>query len=88
MLEMTIKEWAAAYRAVNEAEQQDRIAFLFLEPIEKSVRTYFALCQMLRKFSIEADQHPGLQEMRMRHYRELAEKWECLARRLGHAHQP
>lgn len=84
---MTVKEWAAEYRLINEAEQQDRIAFLPHEPIEKSVRAYFALCQMLQKFTIEADQHPGLQEMRLKHYKDLLSKWERLARRLGRAHQ-
>jgi hypothetical protein len=85
MPEMSVKEWAAEYRRINEAEQQERIAYLPLEPIEKSVRTYFALCRMFQKMANEADQNPGLQEMRLRDYKDLLGKWELLARRFDHA---
>jgi len=84
MPEMTIKEWAAAYRAINEAEQQERIATLPGKPVEETVRVYFGLCQMLHKFALEAEEHPGLQEMRAKHYNEVLAKWQRLARMLEH----
>ena len=87
MPEMTIKEWTAAYRAINEAEQKERIATLPGKSVEETVRAYFALGWMLRKFALEAEENSGLQEMRAKQYKDLFDKWERLAQRLKHAHQ-
>ena len=78
---MTLKEWATEYRKINEWEQQERIALLPRRSVEASVRSYFALCQMLLPFSLEAGQHAGLWEQRMKHYISLIEKWQRLARK-------
>ncbi len=82
---MTVKEWAAQYRAVNEWEQQERIARLPRESVEDSVRSYFNLCRMLLALSGEADESGGLWELRLRHYEALAEKWKRLARKRHYA---
>jgi hypothetical protein len=87
MAQMTVKEWAAEYRRINEAEQQERIARLPQESIEDSVRAYFALCTFLLKLSNEAEKSAALWEQRMNDYRALIERWERLASRAQHASQ-
>jgi len=87
MAQMTVKEWAAEYRRINEAEQQERIARLPQESVEESVRAYFALCTFLLKLSNEAEESAGLWERRMSDYRALIERWERLADKSQHASQ-
>ncbi|MFH1906239.1 MAG: hypothetical protein ABIL11_02475, partial [Chloroflexota bacterium] len=48
---MTIKEWAAAYRADNEAEREELKLRLPQETIEQSIRSYFAWCELALAFS-------------------------------------
>ncbi len=87
MAQMTIKEWAAEYRRINEAEQQERIARLPHESVEESVRAYFALCTFLLKLSNEAEESAGLWERRLGDYRALIERWRRLASKNQHAAQ-
>jgi len=82
---MTIKEWAAAYRADNEAEREELKIRLPQEKIEDSVRSYFALCELALAFSGSSDVPVELQEAREKHYTDLANKWTLLAQRLKHA---
>lgn len=87
MAQMTVKEWAAEYRRINEWEQQERIARLPHESIGESVRSYFALCTFLLKLSNEAEESAALWEQRMSDYRALIEKWRRLASKGQHASQ-
>lgn len=87
MAQMTVKEWAAEYRRINEAEQQERIARLPQESVESSVRAYFALCTFLLKLSKEAEESTGLWERRMSDYKALIERWERLANKSRYASQ-
>jgi hypothetical protein len=85
---MTIKEWAAEYRLINEAEWQDRRQRLPDEPVEQSVRAYFDLARLALSLSDSADEPAQLWPSRMAHYRELVGRWQLLAERQGHARQP
>ena len=80
-----MKEWAAEYRRNDEWEQQERMARLPAQPVEESVRAYFALCTMLLPFARKAEQNADLWELRLKHYEAMAEKWRRLARRTQHA---
>lgn len=82
MAEMTIKEWAAAYRADNEAEREELKARLATETVEQSIRSYFTMCQLATSLAKSTDVPVELQEKREKHYLELAEKWKQLAERL------
>ena len=82
MPEMTIKEWVAEYRAINEAEREELRLRLPQESVEESIRSYFALCKLALAFSGTPDEPVELQEARERHYGDLAHKWAALARRL------
>ncbi len=81
MSPLTIKEWAAEYRADNEWQERERIERLPLESPADSVRSYFALCDMLVKLSGEAEENGELWALRMKHYKELIDKWQRLAHR-------
>jgi len=81
----TIREWAAEYRAVNEAEREEKKLYLPQETIEESVRSYFALCELALVFSDSFDVPPELQEAREKYYADLAYKWTLLKQRLKHA---
>jgi hypothetical protein len=85
---MTIKEWAAAYRAVNEAEREELKIRLLQETIEQSLRSYFAWCELALAFSGSPDVPVELQEAREKHYNDLARKWMALLRRIKHVVQP
>ncbi|MFA5873980.1 MAG: hypothetical protein WC832_08435 [Anaerolineales bacterium] len=82
MPEMTIKEWAAAYRADNEAEREEKKLRLPQETIEESVQSYFALCELALTFSGSFDVPVELQERRENYFADLARKWDLLAQRL------
>ncbi|MBE3118281.1 MAG: hypothetical protein NTW99_12540 [Chloroflexi bacterium] len=82
MPEMTIKEWAAAYRADNEAEREEKKLRLPQETVEESVRSYFALCELALAFSGSFDVPVELQERRENYFTDLARKWDLLAQRL------
>ena len=85
---MTIKEWAAEYRLINEAEWEDRRQQLPGEPVEQSVRAYFDLARLALALSGSADEPAELWPSRMAHYRELVGRWQRLAERHEHARQP
>ena len=87
MAQMTVKEWAAEYRRINEAELEDRRQRLPQEPIADSVRSYFALCAFLLELSNEAEESSGLWERRLQDYEMLADRWRRLARVRQHAAQ-
>jgi len=78
---MTVKEWAAAYQAANEWEPQERLIRLPLEPIEESVRSYFALSTMVLALADAANEPEELWELRLKHYQAMAGKWKRLAQR-------
>jgi hypothetical protein len=79
---MTIKEWAAEYRRINEAKLEDLKQRLSEEPVELSVRTYLNLCEFLVKLSPDARE--VFADERRKHYlmleeriRKVAERWGC-----------
>jgi hypothetical protein len=78
---MTIKEWAAEYRLMNEWEQQERLERLPNEPVEQSIRTYFELSQLVQVLSRTADEAAELWPLRAKHYLDLTKRWQRLARR-------
>ncbi|HKZ53989.1 MAG TPA: hypothetical protein VJ123_00800 [Anaerolineales bacterium] len=80
---MTVKEWAAAYRAVNEEERQELLERLSKETIEESVETYFALVSRMLPLVLEAEGNEELQSLRERDYRRQFERWQRLAERTG-----
>lgn len=84
MPEMTIKEWAAEYRMINEAEREELKLRLPQETIEQSIRSYFAWCELALAFSGTPDVPVELQGAREKYYADLAHKWTVLAQRLGH----
>ncbi len=81
---MTMKEWAAEYRRINEWEEQVLLARLPQETIEESVRAYFDLCTTILALTHEAEEPPELQLARMKDHEALAEKWRRLASRKPH----
>jgi hypothetical protein len=80
---MTIKEWAAEYRRINEAELADLKQRLPSEPAERSIRTYLSLCEFLVKLSPDARE--AFAEERRRYYLELEASIRKAADRWGHA---
>jgi len=84
---MTVKEWAAEYRRINEWEEQDLLARLPQESAEDSVRAYFGLCATILALTREAEEAPELWEVRVKDYEALAEKWRRLAHWRGQSLQ-
>jgi hypothetical protein len=84
---MTIKEWAAEYQRINEAEREDRKQRLPLESVENSLRAYFGLACLAQSLSGTADEPAELWPRRMAHYRDLIGRWQRLAQREGHVSQ-
>lgn len=82
---MTIKEWAAAYRADNEAEREELKVRLPQEKIEDSVQSYFSLCKLTVALSGTPDEPKEFHEKRAREYSTLLERWTLLAQRLKRA---
>ncbi len=81
---MSVKEWAAAYRADNEAEREELKIRLPKETIEESISSYFAWCELALAFSGTPDIPVELQEAREKYYADLARKWTTLAQGLEH----
>jgi hypothetical protein len=69
MPKMTIKEWAAEYRAINEAEREMLKQELPLIPPKEGILRYFRLCEFVAKLSLEA--RNIFAEERRKHYLEL-----------------
>ena len=65
---MTIKEWAAEYRLINEAEREDLKRRLPRELPQDSIRSYLSLCEFVVKLSPAARE--VFAEERRRHYLE------------------
>ena len=83
---MTVKEWAAEYNLINEAEHEDLKQRLPLESVEESARSYFDLCRLVVAFSGTTDEPKELVESRLKDCRMLEERWTRLAQRLHDAH--
>ncbi len=79
-----VREWAAEYRLINEMEREELHQRLPNEPVEQSVRSYFAMCELALAFAGSPDVPPELLEAREKHYIELANKWKRLSERLKH----
>ena len=82
MPEMTIKEWAAAYRADNEAEREMLKQELPRIPKGSGTLRYFRLCEFLYRLSPDASQ--VFLDERRRHYLDLEERMRKAAGRLGY----
>jgi len=80
---MTIKEWAAEYRRINEAEREDLRQRLPLELPQDSIRGYLSLCEFLVKLSPDARE--AFAEERRRRYLELEARLRKAARYWNHA---
>ena len=53
---MTIKEWVAEYKAMNEMEAEEERRLLPAESAQNSLRSYFELCRLIKRFVPEADE--------------------------------
>jgi hypothetical protein len=80
---MTVKEWAAEYRLINEAEREDRKQRLPRELPQDSIRSYLSLCEFVVKLSPDARE--AFAEERRRHYLELEGRVRKAAERWGSA---
>ncbi len=87
MPQMTLKEYIADHRANNEWERQERLEQLPAESKEESVRAYFALSRLLVQLSGESVENGGLWELRLRHYKSLADRWIHLSQCHSHDHE-
>jgi hypothetical protein len=79
---MTIKEWAAEYRRIDEAELEDLKQRLPSVPVERSIRTYLSLCEFVVKLSPDARE--VFAEERRRYYLELEVRIRKAAETLGY----
>ena len=73
---MTVKEWAAEYKAFNESQLAEKRETLPLRTIEDSVKTYFALCRLVAGLNSENENH---REIQRRDYL----KWEATIRQIA-----
>jgi len=80
---MTVKEWAAEYRRINEAEHEDLKRRLPLELPQDSICSYLSLCEFLVKLS--PDTREVFAEERRRHYLELEARIRKAAERWSYA---
>jgi hypothetical protein len=78
---MTVKEWAAEYRRIDEASLEDLKQRLPSEPAEHSIRSYLSLCEFVVKLSPEARE--AFAEERRRYYLELEARIRKAAERWG-----
>lgn len=82
MPQMTAKEWAAAYAAIEAAERAEERRRLPHESIASSLRTYFALSEFLVKLTPNAQE--AFAAERFQHYHDIALQWQRIARRHGY----
>ncbi len=82
MPEMTIKEWAAAYRAENEAEREMLKRELPQIPKGEGILRYFRLCDFLARLSPDARE--AFADERRRRYLELEARLRKAAGKLGY----
>jgi len=66
---MTITEWAAEYRAINDVEREMLKQELPLIPPKEGILRYFRLCEFVAILSLEA--RNIFAEERRKHYLEL-----------------
>jgi|YNPBryantNP2012_1023418.scaffolds.fasta_scaffold00915_5 hypothetical protein len=82
MAKMSVKEWAAAYRALNEAERKMLEHDLPLLSPQESILRYFRLCEFVAHLSPDA--RDAFEEEYSRHYLALEERLRKAAQKLGH----
>ena len=82
MPSMTVKEWSAAYQAIEAAERAEELHRLPQESIASSLRTYFALSQFLVQLSPDAQE--AFAAERFRHYRDMTTQWRRIAQKHGY----
>jgi hypothetical protein len=80
---MTVKEWAAEYRLINEAEREDLRQRLPRELPQDSIRSYLSLCEFVVKLSPEARE--AFAEERSKHYLDLEAGLRKTAAKWGYA---
>lgn len=80
--EMSIKDWAAAYRALNEAERETLKHDLPSLSPQESVLRYFRLCEFLAHLSPDA--HEAFEAERAKHHLALEKRMRKIAQKLGH----
>jgi hypothetical protein len=80
---MTIKEWVAEYRLINEAEHEDLKQMLPRELPQDSIRSYLSLCEFVVRLSPDARE--AFAEERRQHYLGLEAHLRKAATRWGYA---
>ena len=83
MPQMTVKEWAAEYRLINEAEREEQKQRLPLLSPQESIQSYLSLCEFLTKLSPEARE--AFADERRKHYLDLEARLRKAARYWGYA---
>ena len=78
------KAWKAEYEKINEMEREELKKRLATETVEHSIKTYFALVNLVTAVSGSTDVPSELQELQEKHYIEDLNKWKLLSERLGH----
>jgi hypothetical protein len=76
---MTLKEWAAEYRAYNQSQLAEKKVVLPLRSIADSVKTYFVLCRLVA--DLNSDDDPNLWKMRQHDYLNWEKTLVQIARR-------
>lgn len=80
--EMSVRDWAAAYRALNEAERETLKHDLPLLSPQESVLRYFRLCEFLTRLSPDARE--AFEAERAQHHLALEERMRKIAQKLGY----
>ncbi len=79
---MTIKEWAAEYRLINQAERKMLERELPLLPKGEGILRYFRLCEFLTRLSPDARE--AFADERQERYLDLEKRLRKAAQRLGY----
>ncbi len=82
MPEMSVNEWAAAYRALNRAEHEMLMRDLQSLSPQESILRYLRLCEFIARLSPNARE--AFEEERSRHYQALEERMIKAARKSGY----
>jgi len=69
MSQMSIKEWAAEYRLINQAEREMLKQELPLIPSKEGILHYFRLCEFVTRLSPDA--RDAFADERRKHYLDL-----------------
>ena len=78
------KAWKAEYDLINAMEREELKARLATETVEQSIKSYFALVELVTAFAGSNEEPPELQEFREKQQMELIDKWKLLAERMPH----